>query len=134
MGGYIAQLIKDINRIVYCCDIAYQVDIHLSTKLPHQGLGVVMHPGIVIGESCTIYQHVTLGQTHGEDGSDGVPVLGNHVMVGAGATVLGLIKIGNNVSIGAHAVVLCDVPDDAVVVGIPAKIKKYKTKMDVVGE
>ena len=66
---------------------------------------------------------------HGEEANDGAPELGNNVMVGAGATILGPIKIGNNVSIGAHAVVLCDVPDDAVVAGIPAKIKKYKTKM-----
>lgn len=88
---------------------------------------MVMHPGTVIGENCTIYQHSTFGAVHGEDAHDGAPTLGNNVMVGAGATILGAIKIGNNVSIGAHAVVLCDVPDNAVVAGIPAEIKKYKT-------
>lgn len=53
-GGGIAQLIKNINRVIYCCDIAYQVDIPVSTKLPHQSMGVVMHPKTVIGENCTI--------------------------------------------------------------------------------
>ena len=47
-------------------------------------------------------------------------------MVGVGATILGLIRIGNNVSIGAHAVVISDIPDNVVVAGIPAKIKKIK--------
>ena len=126
-GGGIAQLIKNINRVVYTCDIAYQVDISSSTKLPHQGMGVVMHPKTVIGENCTIYQHTTFGASHGENDNDGAPILGNNVMVGVGATILGPVKIGNNVSIGAHAVVIHDVPDNAVVVGIPAEIKKYKT-------
>lgn len=124
-NGGIAQLIKNINRVIYSCDIAYQVDIPISTRLPHQGLGVVMHPGTVIGENCTIYQHTTFGVVHGENVCDGGSTLGNNVMVGAGATVLGTIKIGDNVSIGASAVVLCDVPDYAVVVGISAEIKKY---------
>ena len=126
-GGGIAQLIKNINRVIYCCDIAYQVDIPASTKLPHQGMGVVMHPKTVIGENCTIYQHSTFGAAHGENDGDAAPTLGNNVMVGVGATILGPIKIGNNVSIAAHAVVIDDVPDNAVVAGIPAEIKKYKT-------
>lgn len=84
-----------------------------------------MHPGTHIGENCTIFQHTTFGAVHGE-GPDGAPTLGNNVMVGVGATILGPIHIGNNVSIGAHAVVISDVPDNAVVVGIPAVIKKYK--------
>lgn len=125
--GGIAQLIKNINRIVYCCDIAYQVDIPISTQLPHQGMGVVMHPKTVIGENCTIYQHTTFGAAHGENDEDGAPTLGNNVMVGVGATLLGPVNIGNNVTIAALAVVLHDVPDNAVVAGIPAEIKRYKT-------
>ena len=126
-GGCIAQLIKNINRIVYSCDIAYQVDIPISTQLPHQGMGVVMHPKTVIGENCTIYQHTTFGAAHGENDEDGAPTLGNNVMVGVGATLLGPVNIGNNVTIAALAVVLHDVSDNAVVAGIPAEIKRYKT-------
>ena len=85
-----------------------------------------MHPKTVIGENCTIYQHTTFGAAHGEKDQDGVPTIGNNVMVGVGATILGPIKIGNNVSIAAHAVVMEDVPDNAVVAGIPAEIKRYK--------
>ena len=88
---------------------------------------MVMHPKTVIGENCTIYQHTTFGAVHGEKNQDGAPTLGDNVMVGVGATMLGPIKIGNNASIGAHAVVINDVPDNAVVAGIPAEIKKYKT-------
>ena len=84
-----------------------------------------MHPETIIGENCTIFQHTTFGAAHGK-GKDGAPIIGDNVMVGVGASVLGKIKIGNNVSIGAHAVVVCDIPDNAVVVGIPAKVIKYK--------
>ena len=87
---------------------------------------MVMHPKTVIGENCTIFQHTTFGAAHGENDNDEAPILGNNVMVGVGATILGPIKIGNNVSIGAHAVVIHDVPDNAVVVGIPAEIKSIK--------
>ena len=130
-GGGIAQLIKNINRVVYTCDIAYQVDIPISTKLPHQVTGVAMHPKTVIGENCTIYQHTTFGASHGENDNDGAPTLGNNVIVGVGATILGSIKIGNNVSIGAHSVVIHDVPDNAVVVGIPAVVKRYKNAEEI---
>ena len=126
IGNGVAQLIKNINRIIYSCDIAYQVNIPKSTQLPHQGLGVVMHPNTIIGENCTIFQHTTFGMAHGENQKDGAPYIGNNVMVGVGATILGDVKIGNNVSIGAHALVINDVPDNAVVAGIPAEIKKIK--------
>ena len=96
-----------------------------STKLPHQGLGVVMHPGTLIGENCIIYQHTTFGQAHGSK-ADGAPTIGNNVMVGAGAVILGNVRIGNNVVIGANAVVLKDIPDNVLVAGVPAEIKRNK--------
>ncbi len=61
----------------------------------------------------------------GKEGSNKVPFIGNNVKIATGAKVLGGIRIGNNVTIGANAVVLKDVPDNAVVVGIPARIIKY---------
>ncbi len=85
------------------------------------GTGVVIGETTEIGDDCTIYQGVTLGGT-GKDTGKRHPTLGNHVMVGAGAKVLGPIKIGNNVRIAAGAVVLTDIPDNSTAVGIPAKV------------
>lgn len=125
-GGGIAQCVKNINRVIFACDIPYQVDIPVTTKMPHQGLGVVMHPKTVIGKNCTIYQNTTFGASHGNETDDGAPILENNVMVGAGAVILGSVRIGDNVSIGANAVVTHDIPNNAVVTGVPARIIKYK--------
>lgn len=76
-----------------------------------------------MGKNCVIRQGVTIG-TKNEDHD--VPIIGNNVEFGAGCKVLGKIKIGNNVIIGANAVVLCDVPDNSIAVGIPAKIYPQK--------
>jgi serine O-acetyltransferase len=72
----------------------------------------------VIGANCLIRQQVTIGYTS----SSNCPTLGNHVVVGAGAKVLGRVRVGNNVVVGANAVVVKDVPDNCVVVGVPARI------------
>ncbi len=85
------------------------------------GTGVVIGETTEIGDDCTIYQGVTLGGT-GKDQGKRHPTLGNHVMVGSGAKVLGPIHIGNNVRIAAGAVVLTDIPDNCTAVGIPAKV------------
>ncbi len=85
------------------------------------GTGVVIGETTEIGDDCTIYQGVTLGGT-GKDQGKRHPTLGNQVMVGAGAKVLGPIHIGNNVRIAAGAVVLTDIPDNCTAVGIPAKV------------
>lgn len=71
-----------------------------------------------IGDDCTIYHQVTLGGT-GKDKNKRHPTVGNNVMIGAGAKVLGPITIGNNVKIGAGAVVLKSTPDDVTIVGVP---------------
>ena len=85
------------------------------------GTGVVIGETAEIGDDVLIYQGVTLGGT-GKDVGKRHPTLGNNVMVGAGAKVLGPIKIGNNVRIAAGAVVLTDIPDNCTAVGIPARI------------
>ena len=85
------------------------------------GTGVVIGETTEIGDDCTIYQGVTLGGT-GKDTGKRHPTLGNNVMVGAGAKVLGPITIGNNVRIAAGAVVLTDIPDNCTAVGVPAKV------------
>ena len=85
------------------------------------GTGVVIGETTVIGDDCTIYQGVTLGGT-GKDKGKRHPTLGNHVMVGSGAKVLGPIEIGNDVRIAAGAVVLSDIPDHSTAVGVPARV------------
>jgi len=97
-------------------------DVPLTSRLggglvlPHPN-GVVIHPGASIGPNCMIFQQVTLGSSRG-----GVPTLGGHVDVGAGAKILGGVRIGHHARIGANAVVLCDVPDGATAVGVPAVV------------
>ncbi len=84
------------------------------------GMGVVIGETAEIGDYCTIYQGVTLGGT-GKDTGKRHPTLGNNVMVGAGAKILGPFKVGDGAKIAAGAVVLCEVPDNTTAVGIPAK-------------
>ncbi len=102
------------------------IEIHPAAKIGKRffidhGTGVVIGETTEIGDDCTIYQGVTLGGT-GKDQGKRHPTLGNNVMVGAGAKVLGPITIGNNVRIAAGAVVLTDIPDNCTAVGIPAKV------------
>ena len=89
------------------------------------GMGVVIGETAVLGNNVTLYQGVTLGGTGKERGKRH-PTLGNNVVVGAGAKVLGNITIGDNVQIGSNAVVIRDVPPDSTVVGIPGRIVKHK--------
>ncbi|MBR6727427.1 MAG: serine O-acetyltransferase [Clostridia bacterium] len=85
------------------------------------GSGVVIGETAEIGDNCTLYQGVTLGGT-GKDEGKRHPTLGDNVMVGAGAKVLGPMTIGNNTKIAAGAVVLDEVPANSTAVGIPAKV------------
>jgi serine O-acetyltransferase len=101
-------------------------DIPLNTRrlgggllLPHPQ-GVVIHPDAEIGPNCLLLQQVTLGTGP----RPGVPRLGGHVDVGAGAKLLGGVVIGEHATIGANAVVISDVPPHALAVGVPAVIKR----------
>ena len=85
------------------------------------GAGVVIGETAEIGDNCTIYQGVTLGGT-GKDVGKRHPTLGNNVMIGAGAKVLGPVTIGDNVKVAAGAVVLTELPENSTAVGIPAKV------------
>ena len=102
------------------------IEIHPGAKIGKglmidHGMGVVIGETAEIGDNCTLYQGVTLGGT-GKDLGKRHPTLGNNVMVGAGAKVLGPFKIGDNTKIAANAVVLEEIPDNCTAVGIPAKI------------
>lgn len=102
------------------------IEIHPAATIGRRlfidhGTGVVIGETTVIGDDCTIYQGVTLGGT-GKDKGKRHPTLGNGVMVGAGAKVLGPITIGNNSRVAAGAVVLNNIPENCTAVGVPARI------------
>jgi len=98
--------------------------------IPHS-YGIVINSKCEIGDYCTIHQGVTIGRG-GRGENEGVPKIGSYVYIGAGAVILGKIVVGNNSVIGANAVVTKDVPDNAVVVGIPAKIINYNGSSDFI--
>ena len=102
------------------------IEIHPAAQIGKglfidHGTGVVIGETAVIGENCVIYQGVTLGGT-GKDVGKRHPTLGNNVMVGSGAKVLGPVNIGDNTKIAAGAVVLSDIPENSTAVGVPARI------------
>ena len=102
------------------------IEIHPGAQIGKRlvidhGTGIVIGETAEIGDDCLLYQGVTLGGT-GKDVGKRHPTLGNNVMVGAGAKVLGPIHVGNNARIAANAVVLREVPDNATVVGVPGHV------------
>jgi len=111
-----------------CTDIEIQPGAEIGRRffIDH-GMGVVIGETTIIGDDVTLYQGVTLGGTGKETGKRH-PTLGNGVVVGVNASVLGAIELGNNSKVGGGAVVVRDVPDDATVVGIPAKIVGEKAE------
>lgn len=118
--NFLAKMMYYFNRIVFAADIPYTAKIDPSVDFMHNGLGVVVHRDATIGADSTLYQNVTIGG-NGSKGKNGVPVIGERVIIYSGACVLGPIKVGNNAIIGANSVVLSDVEDNAVYVGAPAK-------------
>ncbi|EEG30914.1 serine O-acetyltransferase [[Clostridium] methylpentosum DSM 5476] len=106
------------------------IEIHPGAKIGKglfidHGSGVVIGETTEIGDDCTIYQGATLGGTGKESGKRH-PTLGNNVLVGSGARILGPFKVGDNARIASNAVVLEEVPDDATAVGVPARIVRIK--------
>ncbi len=114
------RLISQLSRWLTGVEIHPGARIGEGVFIDH-GMGAVIGETAIIGNYCLIYQGVTLGGTGKESGKRH-PTLGENVVVGAGAKVLGNLLIGNNVRIGAGSVVLRDVPPDCTVVGIPGRI------------
>lgn len=117
----LSALIKIFIRIFFYAVIPYTAKIGKGTKIAYGGLGTVIHARCVIGENCMISSGVTIG---GTSLKYEVPKIGNNVLVGTGAKILGPVIVGDNSVIGANAVVLKDVPANSVVAGIPATIIK----------
>ena len=120
---FFPRLISQITRWLTGVEIHPGATIGTGFFIDH-GMGVVIGETTEIGDYVTLFQGVTLGGTGKERGKRH-PTLGNHVVVGAGAKVLGGIRIGDNVKVGANAVVLRSVPANSTVVGNPGRIVKY---------
>ncbi len=117
---FIARLISQRARYKTGIEIHPGATIGKGLFIDH-GMGVVIGETAEIGDNCTIYQNVTLGGT-GKDHGKRHPTLGNNVLVGAGAKILGPFRVGDNARIAAGAVVLTEVPDNATAVGVPARV------------
>lgn len=123
---FTARLISQMSRHLTGIEIHPGATIGKGLFIDH-GMGVIIGETTVIGDDCTIYQGVTLGGT-GKDKGKRHPTLGNNVMVGSGAKVLGPFKVGDGAKIAAGAVVLSEVAPGATAVGVPAKAVVKKTE------
>ncbi len=129
----IPRFISQISRFLTGIEIHPGAQIGKGLFIDH-GMGVVIGETTIIGDNVTLFQGVTLGGTGKEQGKRH-PTLGDNIVVGAGAKVLGNIKIGSNSYIGANAVVIKPVPENTTVVGVPGRVtrqdgKKIDNKMD----
>jgi serine O-acetyltransferase len=118
--GLLARWLSECTRVMTGIEIHPGAEIGRRLFIDH-GMGVVIGETSVIGDDVTLYQGVTLGGTGKEKGKRH-PTLGSGVVVGAGAKILGNIRVGNNCRVGAGSVVLRDVPDDSTIVGVPGHI------------
>ena len=119
---FIARMISQMGRHRTGIEIHPGAKIGRRLVIDH-GMGIVIGETAEIGDDCLIYHGVTLGGT-GKDSGKRHPTIGNNVMIGAGAKVLGPFKVGDNSKIAANAVVLREIPADCTCVGVPARIVK----------
>ncbi|MBP3337237.1 MAG: serine O-acetyltransferase [Clostridia bacterium] len=118
--------------ISQCARFWTGIEIHPGAKIGRglfidHGMGVVIGETTEIGDNCTIYQGVTLGGT-GKDVGKRHPTIGNNVLIGSGAKVLGPFRVGDNSKIAANAVVLTEIPDNSTCVGVPARVVKINNE------
>lgn len=131
----VARILKGINFLVFHAILPYQAEIEKDIQLAHYGLGVVVHPNVKIGHHVTIYHHVTLA-TETCIGSEHKIFIGNDVVIGAGAAIIGRgnksLTIGDGAKVGANAVVTQDVLPGQRVVGVPARpLGKYLNSINL---
>ncbi len=122
----LSRLLSNIARIFTGVEIHPAAEIGCNLFIDH-GTGVVIGETAIIGNDCTLYHGVTLGGTSWEKGKRH-PTLGNNVVVGAGAKILGPIAIESGARIGSNAVVVKNVPKNSTVVGIPARVVASETE------
>lgn len=125
----LANIVYTHYRYKFGIDLSRDAEVGPGLYIGHFS-GIVVTPGAVIGRNCNLSQNVTIGVPAVKD-KNLYPVIGNNVYIGAGAVILGAIKIGDNSAIGANSVVTKDVPANARVVGAPARIINMKGTADM---
>lgn len=125
LSGVLYKLLDDVYvRTLMSGELPARCHLGARPSFPHGLNGVVIHPRATIGDDARIYHQVTIGVS--VPGGE-VPTIGDRVLIGAGAKVLGGLTVGDDARIGANAVVLTDVPPGATAVGVPAKVVASST-------
>jgi serine O-acetyltransferase len=124
----LARTIAQVNRLFTGIEIHPGARIGRRFFIDH-GMGVVIGETTIIGDDVLLYQGVTLGGTGKEKGKRH-PTVGNNVVIGTGAKILGNIRIGNHTKVGAGSVVIRSVPDNSTVVGVPARVVRSRGDAD----
>ena len=125
--SFLYKLLKFFGEMLLGIELPCETVIGRRLVIEHVG-GIVISGDAVFGDDCILRNGVTVGLRNRMQ--RGSPRLGDRVDIGAGAKLLGPIRIGNDVAIGANAVVLCDVPDNCIAVGIPARVKPRQAALD----
>lgn len=133
-NGYqkIAMLVANRIQRKFSVFISHRANLPDTVKFPHP-TGIVIGDGVAVGERVTIYQNVTIGGARvGDAQNNNYPQIGDGTVIFAGAVIAGRVKIGRDCVVGANSVVLNDVPDNATVVGAPARVIRVIAADDVV--
>ena len=127
----VARVMLRRYRYKYGIAIPFTTSIGRGFYIGHFGC-IIVHRNTVIGRNCNLSHGVTLGQAN-RGKNKGYATIGDNTYIGPGAKVIGAVSIGDNVAVGANCVVTKDVPNNAVVAGVPAKIISYKGSVDYIG-
>jgi len=121
--SFVYKVLKPVSEVLTGIELPCEATLGRRFRIDHFG-GIVISGDAVFGDDCVIRNGVTVGLKHSDQ--RGSPVLGDRVDIGAGAKILGPIRIGDDVLIGANAVVLTDVPSNCIAVGVPARVLPRK--------
>jgi len=122
------KLLRLLSEILTGIELPCETKLGRRFRIEHFG-GIIISGDAVFGDDCIVRNGVTVGLRH--TGERGAPVIGDRADIGAGAKILGAIRIGDDVAIGANAVVIADVPSNSIAVGIPARILPRKPRQTV---
>jgi serine O-acetyltransferase len=129
--SFIYKFLKLLSEILTGIELPCEARVGRRFRIDHFG-GIIISGDAVFGDDCVIRNGVTVGLRH--TGQRGAPVIGDRADIGAGAKILGSIRIGDDVAIGANAVVISDVPSNSIAVGVPAKIRPRQPIKEIIAE